>query len=150
MKAPRRILGFTVLLAALLTAACGGRDEEAAGGVDAETMSAGASGETLYLVCAGCHPIEGGAPHGVGPNLHGILDAPAASRPGYTYSEALVASGLTWTPGLLRGFVLNAEAMVPGTWMAYRDVLTTDELDRLMEYIMAASSRPTPSPAADR
>lgn len=136
----RRAAVVAGLAACVLAAACGQRAQEpVADAADAPAVTTAAprelSGAELWLACVGCHSIEPGAPHRVGPNLHGIIGRPAATRPGYTYSEALSGAGITWQPGLLRGFIMNAEAMVPGTWMAYRDVMTPAELDRLVDYI---------------
>ncbi|WP_405235651.1 c-type cytochrome [Lentisalinibacter orientalis] len=129
------------LAACTLLAGCGERAPVAADGDAADPTARDASprvltGADLWLACQGCHSIDAGEPHRVGPNLYGIVGAPAASRPGYTYSEALTGSGITWSPGLLRGYVMNAESMVPGTWMAYRDVMTPGELDRLVDYVV--------------
>lgn len=128
------------LAACTLLAGCGERAPVADGVDAAEPPTRQASppvpsGAALWLACQGCHSIEAGAPHRVGPNLHGIVGQPAASRPGYPYSEALSGSGITWSRGLLRGYVMNAESMVPGTWMAYRNVMTPTELDRLVDYV---------------
>jgi len=137
----RRAAAVLGLAACALLAACGERPPVAADGDAAEPPAREASpgvltGADLWLACQGCHSIDAGAPHRVGPNLHGIVGGPAASRPGYTYSEALAGSGITWSRGLLRGYVMNAESMVPGTWMAYRDVMTPAELDRLVDYVV--------------
>lgn len=136
-RRPAAVLG---LAACALLAACGERTPVAAGGDAAESPAPDASqraltGAHLWLACQGCHSIDAGAPHRVGPNLHGIVGRPAATRPDYTYSPALSGSGIVWSPGLLRGYIMNAESMVPGTWMAYRDVMTPAELDRLVEFI---------------
>jgi cytochrome c len=135
---PATVLG---LAACALLAACGDRAPVGADGDAGEPPARNGSpqvptGADLWLACQGCHSIDAGAPHRVGPNLHGIVGRPAASRPGYTYSEALAGSGITWSTGLLRGYVMNAESMVPGTWMAYRDVMTPGELDRLVDYVV--------------
>lgn len=143
-----RVPGAALALAAfLLLSACGEQtpDPAAAGNGDAAAPAPPApsrelTGAELWLACAGCHSIEPGAPHRVGPNLHGIIGRAAATRPGYAYSGALSGSGIVWGPGLLRGFIMNAESMVPGTWMAYRDVMNAAELDRLVDYVVARAS----------
>ncbi|WP_405224883.1 c-type cytochrome [Lentisalinibacter sediminis] len=137
-RLPAAVLG---LAACALLAACGERAPVAADGDTADSPTpdatpAALTGADLWLACQGCHSIDAGAPQRVGPNLHGIVGRPAASRPGYTYSEALSGSGITWSPGLLRGYIMNPESMVPGTWMAYRDVMTPAELDRLVDYVV--------------
>ena len=159
-RRPRRFRRAAGLAACVLLAACGNGSGDGGGNGEhapAPTADAGEApaitsaapreltGAELWLACAGCHSIEPGAPHRVGPNLHGIIGRPAATRPGYTYSEALSGSGITWQPGLLRGFIMNAEAMVPGTWMAYRDVMTPAELDRLVDYVTEQAG-PAPPP----
>ena len=55
----------------------------------------------------------------VGPNLWGIAGARAATRPGYTYSAALKASGIVWTPGQIDAFIARPSAKAPGTKMTF-------------------------------
>ncbi len=138
LRRPAAVLG---LAACALLAGCGESASVATDGDAAEPPAREASsrvltGADLWLACQGCHSIDADAPHRVGPNLHGIVGRPAASRPGYTYSEALSGSGITWSRGLLRGYIMNAESMVPGTWMAYRNVMSPAELDRLVDYVV--------------
>ncbi len=147
------VVATIVMLATL--AGCGDRATDPAADATASrpaAVQAGAAGppdgEALYLVCQGCHPIEAGAPHGVGPNLHGLVGQRAGTRPGYTYSETLASWGVTWTPDMLHGFIMNSESMVPGTWMAYRNILTPEETARLVEYIVEAAGAPATGAAA--
>ena len=73
------------------------------------------AGENLfYDRCAICHVAEGG---GQGPSLKGLYGRKAGSMPGFTYSEALKASGLNWTGPDLNRFLTNPGLAVPGTAM---------------------------------
>jgi cytochrome c2 len=74
-----------------------------------------AAGEDLFLDrCAMCHVAEGG---GQGPSLKGVYGRKAASAPGFAYSAALKASGVTWTAPQLDRFLTNPGAAIPGTAM---------------------------------
>jgi cytochrome c2 len=59
--------------------------------------------------------------------LIGVVGRKAAALPGYPYSAALTASGLTWTPANLDAFVQGPTKLVPGTAMR---VILADPVDR--------------------
>ena len=67
--------------------------------------------------CAMCHVATGG---GQGPALKGLIGRRAASAPGFDYTPALKASGLTWTTDTLDVFLTNPGKAVPGTAMPIR------------------------------
>ncbi len=74
-----------------------------------------AAGENLfYDRCAICHVAIGG---GQGPSLGGLYGRKAGSVAGFSYSDALKASGLSWTGPALDRFLTNPGAAVPGTAM---------------------------------
>ena len=102
----------------------------------AAAPASGLTAEQAFVACEGCHSIEVGAPHGVGPNLNGIADRPAASLVDYPYSPALRESKLVWNRGTLTGWILMAEHMVPGTWMLYYNELEPDEVHRLVDWLL--------------
>jgi len=101
--------------------------------------------EIFALTCQGCHNIEAGLPHRVGPNLSGILGQPAASQAGFAYSPALQAAGLSWSRANLEAWVVAAETLVPGTWMLYHNELQPDEVTLLINYI-EQEHLPNPEP----
>jgi cytochrome c len=80
-----------------------------------------AKGEaTFKTMCGICHvTVDDGKPH-PGPLLQGVVGRKAASVPGFNYSPALKASGLTWTQANLDKFLTNAQATVPGTFMVVK------------------------------
>ena len=86
----------------------------------------------------GCHSLEAGEPHKVGPNLADIAGQPAGTRPGFVYSEALREAGtsnaLVWEKGSLMAWILQTETMVPGTWMLYYNSLSVEEMDGCVSY----------------
>jgi len=67
--------------------------------------------------CSLCHLPEGG---GEGPSLKGVVGRKAGSLPGFAYTPALAASGLTWTKAELDRFLTDPGKLVPGTAMGVR------------------------------
>lgn len=67
--------------------------------------------------CGGCHSVDTDR---VGPRHAGVLGRRAGSVPGFTYSDALRKSGLTWDAALLERWLANPEALVPGQRMGYQ------------------------------
>jgi cytochrome c len=78
--------------------------------------------------CSKCHSVDAAAGAGTGPNLHAIIGVPAGTRPGFTFSDALKASGLTWTDANLARFIENPGTTVPGNRMAGSYMGTTPEI----------------------
>jgi cytochrome c len=64
--------------------------------------------------CSQCHTIGGVAQ---GPNLAGVVGRKAGTSPGFPYTTALKAAGLTWTPANLERFIAGPQALIPGTAM---------------------------------
>jgi cytochrome c2 len=64
--------------------------------------------------CSQCHAI--GAV-GQGPNLAGVVGRKAGTSPGFPYTPAMKAAGLTWTAANLDRFLAAPQALVHGTAM---------------------------------
>lgn len=94
-------------------------------------------GQLLFLACKGCHDLEAGAAHKVGPNLHGIVGRRAGSSEGFRYSEALVQSGIVWTPGTLDTFLRQPGAMVRGNGMAFAGIANDADRASLIAWMLA-------------
>lgn len=69
--------------------------------------------------CKACHVVGAGQKATLGPNLYKVLGSKAGSRPGYVYSAAMKASGITWNAKTLDAFITNPQAAVKGTKMSY-------------------------------
>jgi cytochrome c len=77
----------------------------------------GAPGEKLFTnACSDCHSVEAGK-NKRGPSLHGLVGRPAASVPNYSYSDAMKASRIVWTPDRLARYLAAPKTDVPGTKM---------------------------------
>lgn len=88
-----------------------------------------ASGAIIFNRCAACHSIRRGAPDRNGPNLHGVMGAPAgAVSPRFGYTAALRTAGWRWTPTRMDAWLTNPRALVPGTSMTFDGL--DDPLDR--------------------
>lgn len=86
-------------------------------------------GKTAFEAnCAVCHAVDAGASSGIGPSLNGVVGRPAASLDDFAYSNAMQASGITWTTGEIDAYIANPTAMLPGTSMA--GVMVTNAQDR--------------------
>ena len=66
--------------------------------------------------CTVCHSLQP-APGKMGPPLAGVAGRKAGTAPGFAYSTALKASGITWTPDQLDAFIKAPGKKVPGTKM---------------------------------
>jgi cytochrome c len=96
--------------------------------------------ETFTIMCSVCHSTQKTGGPVEGPNLIGVVGRPAGSQPEFgKYSEALKASGLTWSTELLDTFLINPMAMVPGTLMP---MLIPDDKTRADVVAYLASLKP--------
>jgi cytochrome c len=73
-------------------------------------------GKALYQACSGCHSLD---ENDVGPKHRGVVGRHSAIVPGYNYSPALKASGLTWSKANLDRWLTNPQALVPGARMFF-------------------------------
>jgi cytochrome c2 len=78
-------------------------------------------------LCSGCHTVEKGSTHGLGPDLWGVVDRPIATATGYQeYSAALRAHSGRWTEAELDRFLAAPQAYSPGTSMTFPGISDAD------------------------
>ncbi len=97
-------------------------------------------GEQIYARCLGCHSLEYDR---TGPRHCGIVGRRAGTVPGFAYSDALVASGITWSARSLEWFLADPLAAVPGTKMTFAGVPDAAERRDLVAWLVTASADPT-------
>ena len=101
----------------------------AASAADAE------AGKAVFGKCKACHQIGEGAKNAVGPNLTGVIGRKAGSVEGFTYSEAMKASGLTWDEATLKEYLADPKKKVPGNKMVFMGIKDPVDEDNLIEYL---------------
>ena len=92
-------------------------------------------GRILFLQCTACHSLKEGEAHKVGPNLHRVIGAPAAHKPGYVYTDSLKESGIVWSRENLSRFLADPFDVVPGTAMAFVGIQRGADRAALIAYL---------------
>jgi len=88
---------------------------------------------SAFLQCRACHSTEPGR-NGVGPSLAGVVGRPAASAPGFRYSQALQASGIVWNRDKLDEWLSSPPNMVLGTRMVL-SVRNAEQRQVIIDYL---------------
>ncbi len=150
MKAASRFLIASLL--AVSVAACGGSEKEQTSSGDAAAPVEQAVGESgpdssaeapasaanaapaAFAICKSCHAVEKDK-HMIGPSLFGVFGTKAGEIPGYPFSAAMKASGLTWDDATLDSFLANPMKVVPGTRMTYAGQSDPAKRKEIIEYL---------------
>ena len=85
--------------------------------------------------CLPCHSAGEGATIKLGPPLNGLDGRPAGTWNGYSYSDAMKNSGITWGEAVFKEYVAAPLQKVPGTRMAFTGVKDPKEVNDLWAYL---------------
>jgi cytochrome c len=97
-------------------------------------------GQRLFIQCQACHSLTHDAAGTVGPPLAGVIGRKAASVPGYSYSPALSASGLTWNDATLDHWLEHPNQLVAGTKMIFSGVPNATDRLSIIAFLKKAGS----------
>lgn len=101
----------------------------------AHAGDADAGQEAFATYCSDCHSVASEMTNRKGPTLFGLIGRKAGSVPGYEYSEANAASGWVWDDDVLRRYLPNPRAAMPGTKMKFDGVTDPDEVEDIIAFL---------------
>jgi cytochrome c len=73
---------------------------------------------TFDAICSGCHS-DVKDDNGAKLSLFGVVGRKAGMATGFSYSSAMTASGITWTPDKIDAFITSPATVVPDTAMYF-------------------------------
>ena len=99
-----------------------------------------ANGKKVFLVCKSCHTLVQGGANMTGPNLYGVFGRKAGVEPGFTYSDDLKATGVTWDAPTIDKWIANPKAMAAGTKMSFVGVKNEKDRVDVIAYLKTETS----------
>lgn len=94
------------------------------------------AGRRAFAQCRSCHVIQAGAPHRVGPNLHGVFGREIGTAEGFNYSQPVQDADFVWDAGQLDHWLQNPQTFLPGNRMAFAGVRDETMRRDLIAYLM--------------
>ncbi len=94
-----------------------------------------AKGANVFKKCVACHRVGPDAKNAVGPVLNGVVGRAAGTYPGYSYSDDLKNSGITWDKATLEKWVQGPKQLVPGTKMTFAGLNNAQDAADVVAYL---------------
>ena len=96
------------------------------------------AGEVIFKQCAACHSLDPDT-NKQGPTLAGIFGRPAGSVEDFNYSDPNRTSGIVWDEAMLRKYLANPQAVVPGTKMTFQGLKDPQQVEDVIAYLKIAT-----------
>jgi len=98
------------------------------------------AGKKVFNQCRACHVLDDKT-NRVGPHLGGVIGRKAGSVEGFSYSDAMKNSGITWDEESLEKYLKDPKGAVPGNKMAFAGVKKEEDLKNLIAYLKEESAK---------
>jgi len=137
---------FILCLAILPISACTGSNHEAAAYSAPKKekasveMSLEERGAKIYKRCRACHTLDEGGRHKVGPNLWDIYGQQAGTKDGYSYSKAMISSGIIWDAETMDAYLKKPKDFIPKTKMSFIGLKHQIDRDAVQAYMLTATT----------
>lgn len=100
----------------------------------AATDPVAAGGDVFDVECSDCHSLKAGK-NKKGPSLSGVVGRKAGTAPGFEYSPAMLASGITWTPDRIDAYLAAPKKVVPNGKMKYDGLAGAQDRANLIRFL---------------
>ena len=90
-------------------------------------------GSTELQKCKICHSFDASGTNRVGPDLHSVFGHKAGTVSGFTYSDAMKASGIIWDDESLAKFLRDPKDSLPGNRMSFPGIKDETALRDLLQ-----------------
>jgi len=130
-------------LASLVVACSGGSSGGASADAGPPPNGNAEHGKELYQVCQGCHKLT---ENSVGPMHCYLFGRAAGTVAGFDYSEAMKASGITWSSKKLDEFLTSPIAYVSGTKMGFAGFDNPSDRADVITYLYKLNHDPASCP----
>lgn len=99
-------------------------------------------GKVLFFQCRACHGLTPEAEPGkIGPTLHGVIGRHAGSVTGYSYSDAVAKSGITWTVEQIDKWLQRPSDFLPGNKMVFVGIQNPQDRANIIAYIQQETAK---------
>jgi cytochrome c len=96
-----------------------------------------AKGAKVFARCKICHTLDAGV-NKVGPSLHGVIGRHAGAVEGFSYSDAMKNSGVTWDDKSLDAYLADPKGFIPGNKMAFAGLKKEQDRQDVIAYLKQA------------
>jgi cytochrome c len=98
------------------------------------------AGKKVFNQCRACHVLDQPT-NRVGPHLVGLIGRKAGSVEGFSYSDAMKNSGITWDEESLAKYLKDPKGAIAGNKMAFAGVKKEDDLKNLIAYLKEETAK---------